>query len=142
MAYVDGFVIVLPTKNLSDYKKMAELGCKVWMKHGALDYKECIGEDMTPDMGDAGEGEKMRTFPSMAGAKPDETVIFSYIVYKSRAHRDEVNKKVMADPDMNPDDWKDKTMPFEMKKATTGGFEKPVIFLQTGLIHAWYANKA
>ena len=121
MAYVDGFVIVIPTKNVPEYKKMAEEGCKTWMKYGALDYKECIGDDLTPNMGP--EMQDPLTFPKLTNASPDETVVFSYIVFKSRAHRDEVNAKVMADPAMSPEAMKDKPMPFDMKRLSYGGFE-------------------
>lgn len=118
--YVDGFVIAIPKKNIDDYKKMAKLGAKVWMKHGALDYKECIGEDLRPTgMG----GMPMLTFPKMTSAKPNETIAFSYILFKSRAHRDQVNAKVMKDPMMNDPKWKDMPMPFEMDRMAYGGFE-------------------
>lgn len=111
--YVDGFVIAVPKKNIDLYKKMARDGKKIWLKHGALDYKECVADDMTP------EGIAL-TFPKMAKVKEGETVIFSYIVYKSRKHRDEVNKKTMADPVM--DKYKDMPMPFDMKRFAYGGF--------------------
>ncbi len=117
--YVDGFVITMPKKNLEAYKKMAKLGAKMWKKHGALDYKECIGNDLTPDMG----GMKVLTFPKMTKAKPDEIVVFSYITFKSRKHRDQVNKKVMSDPAMSPEEYKDEPMPFTMNKMAYGGFE-------------------
>jgi uncharacterized protein YbaA (DUF1428 family) len=116
--YVDGFVLVVPKKNLEAYKKMARIGGKVWMKHGALEYKECIGEDLAPDM----QGMKFNPFPKMVKAKEDELVIFSYILYKSRKHRDQVNAKVMKDSMMNEDKWKDTPMPFEMKRMAYGGF--------------------
>ncbi len=119
MKYVDGFVLVVPKKNLEAYKKMAIVGGKVWMKHGALDYKECIGEDLKPDMG----GMKVATFPIMLKLKPTELVVFSYIVYKSRKHRDQVNAKVMKDPLMNDPKYKDKPMPFDMARMLYGGFE-------------------
>lgn len=114
--YVDGFVFTVPKKNLDAYKKMAKLGGKVWRKHGALDYKECIGEDMKPE-------QVKLTFPKLTGAKPSDVVVFSYIVYKSRKHRDEVNKKVMADPLMNDPKYKDMPMPFDMDRMSFGGFE-------------------
>jgi uncharacterized protein YbaA (DUF1428 family) len=116
--YVDGFVLVVSKKNLEAYKKMARIGGKVWMKHGALEYKECIGEDLAPDM----QGMKFNPFPKMVKAKEDELVVFSYIVYKSRKHRDQVNAKVMKDSMMNEDKWKDTPMPFEMKRMAYGGF--------------------
>lgn len=114
--YVDGFIITIPRKNIESYKKMATLGAKTWMKHGALDYKECIMEDATP------EGIE-RTFPKLASATKEETIIFAYITFKSKAHRDEVNAKVMADPDMQPEKFDEGDMPFEMTRMTYGGFE-------------------
>lgn len=119
MTYVDGFVLVVPKKNVAAYKKMASVGRKIWKKHGALDYKECIGDDLHPHMG----GEKTATFPQIARAGKEDTVWFSFITYKSKAHRDAVNKKVMKDPAMNPEQWKDKEMPFDMKRFTYGGFK-------------------
>ncbi len=116
--YVDGFVLVIPKKNLAKYRTMAKEGAKAWMKHGAIDYKECMGDDLTPNMG----GAPMLTFPKMIGAKKDETVWFSYITFKSRAHRDQVNKKVMAEMSKNYE-GKDMTMPFDMKKTAIGGFK-------------------
>ena len=93
MAYVDGFVIPVPIKKLAEYRRMAQLGKKIWLKYGALDYKECVGDDLK-QMG--------ALFPKMAKVKPGETVVFSFIVYKSRAHRDKINAKVMKDPAMSP----------------------------------------
>lgn len=117
--YVDGFVLVVSKANLPAYKKMATLGCKVWMKNGALDYKECVMDDATPDSG----GMKIKRFPEMAKAKGDEVTVFSYIVFKNRKHRDEVNKKVMKDPMMNDPKYKDMAMPFDMKRMAYGGFK-------------------
>jgi len=117
--YVDGFVIAIPKKNLPAYKEMAKVGAKVWKKYGALDYKECVGEDLKPDS----MGMPMLTFPKLTKIKPSETVVFSYIVYKSRKHRDQVNAKVMKDPVMNDPKWKDMPMPFDMKRMAYGGFE-------------------
>ena len=85
MAYVDGFVIPVPKKKVSQYLKLARQGFKVWMKHGALDYKECVADDLKP----AGMPS---AFPKMVKLKRGETIVFSYIVYKNRAHRDRVNK--------------------------------------------------
>ena len=116
--YVDGFVIAIPTKNIEAYKKIAKIGGKMLQKHGALDYKECVMEDGEPDMGGMGA----LTFGKLAKAKPDETVIFSYIVYKSRKHRDQVNKKVMKEFEKN-DPMKDMPMPFKMNRMAYGGFE-------------------
>lgn len=119
MKYVDGFVIVVQKKNLAEYRKMAQFGKKIWMKYGALDYKECVGDDLHPKMG----GMPAMTFPKMTKLKAGETVVFSYIVYKSRAHRDQVNAKVMKDPLMNDPKYKDKPMPFDMKRFAYGGFK-------------------
>lgn len=113
MRYVDGFVLVVKTKRLKEYVKMAQLGAKVWKKHGALQYVEAIGEDMKAEWG--------LPFPKLTKKKPDETVVFSWIMYKSRKHRDQVVKKVMADPELNMDGKKD--MPFDLKRMSYGGFE-------------------
>lgn len=117
--YVDGFVLVVPKKNMAAYRKMAQMGSKLWRKHGALDYKECVGNDLNPKTG----GMPMLPFPKMTKTKPGETVVFSYIVYKSRAHRDAVNKKVVKDPVMHDSKWKDMPMPFDMKRMAYGGFD-------------------
>lgn len=113
--YVDGFVIVMKKENLAAYKQMALEGAELWKKHGAIDYKECVQDDMNPP------GVTL-TFPKLTNAGPDEIVCFSYIVYESRAHRDEVNKKVMSDPYMAAQD-PNKPMPFDMNKMAVGGFE-------------------
>jgi uncharacterized protein YbaA (DUF1428 family) len=113
--YVDGFVLVVSKKNLPAYLKMAKQGGKVWRKHGALDYKECVIDDPRPKW-------VTFTFPKMVKLKPSETVVFSYIVYKSRKHRDAVNAKVMKDPIMNQYDSKKEPMPFDMKRMAYGGF--------------------
>jgi len=112
MAYVDGFLLAVPKKKLALYKKMAKVGAKLWKKHGALEYRECMGEDLKPAFG--------VPFTKVAKTRPGETVFFSFIVYKSRAHRDKVNKAVMADPSMKelPPD-----MPFDVKRMAYGGFE-------------------
>lgn len=122
--YVDGFVIPIKKDKVDDYKKMAELGCKVWMKHGAIGYFECVGDDLSPAM----EGMKVLTFPELAGvkSKEGETVIFSFIIFKSREHRDEVNKKVMADPEMNEAPECQGEMPFDVTKMAYGGFKSIV----------------
>lgn len=119
MKYVDGFVLCVKKNMLAEYKKMAAMGGKIWMKYGALQYFECLGDDLNADM----DGMKMPSFPKMAKAKEDEIVVFSFIVFKSRAHRDKVNAKVMADPLMNDPKQKDKPMPFDMKKMAYGGFK-------------------
>lgn len=113
--YVDGFVIPIKKKNIAAYRKMAVWGAKTWMKYGALEYFECVGDDLKVQHG-AGQG-----FAKLAKLKPDETVVFSWIVYKSKAHRDQVNKKVMSDPSMNTFD--PSTMPFDMRRFATGGFK-------------------
>lgn len=113
--YVDGFIIPIKKKNIKDYQKMAKLGCKVWMEHGALDYYECEGAILNLPYG--------IPFEKLAKLKKDETVIFAYIVYKSKAHRDSVTKKVMADKRMNPENWKGKKMPFDMKRYSMGEFK-------------------
>ena len=116
--YVDGFVLVVPKEKQEEYKKMAKIGAESWMKHGALEYMECIGDDLEPK--DMGMG-MARAFTEMAGAAEGETVWFSFIVYKSKEHRDEVNAKVMKE--MSEMDAEDFQMPFDLKKMSTGGFE-------------------
>lgn len=111
--YVDGFVIPINKKDLKAYKKMASVGCKVWMEHGALDYYECIGDNMY-DWG--------LPFPKLLKLKSDQTLIFAFIVYKSKAHCVAVNKKVHDDPRMKPENFNNK-MPFDMKKFSSGGFK-------------------
>ena len=117
MTYVDGFVLVVARKNLKAYRKMAQIGATAWLKHGALEYKECVGDDLNPNMG----GMPILTFPRLAKTKSGETVVFSYIVYKSRAHRDQVNKKVMKEMEKTMN--KDMPMPFDMKRMAYGGFK-------------------
>ena len=113
MKYVDGFVLPVPKKNLAAYRRMARKASKVWREHGALEYRECAGDDLKVKMG--------VPFPKQAKAKPGETVVFAYIVYKSRAHRDQVNAKVMKDPRLaNMCD--PKNMPFDFKRMGYGGF--------------------
>ena len=115
--YVDGFVIPIQKKNLAAYRRIATKAGKVWREHGALDYKECV-EDGTPQPKDYEIG----LFQKLAKAKRGEVVVFSYIVYNSRAHRDRVNAKVMADPRL-ADMMDPKKMPFDMKRMTYGGFK-------------------
>jgi uncharacterized protein YbaA (DUF1428 family) len=110
--YVDGFVLPVPKKNLAAYKKMAAKGGKIWMEHGALQYVECVGEDL--------HIPKMLSFTDQIQSKAGETVCFSFIIYKSRAHRDAVNKKVMADPRLKA---MPKKMPFDWKRMAYGGFQ-------------------
>ena len=121
--YVDGFVLVVPKDKTEEYKKMAEGGRDAWMKHGALEYYESRGDDLVPqEMG----GEKARAFTEMAGAKNDETVWFSFIVFKSKEHRDEVNAKVMEEMNKQMEGNKDMSMPFDMKRMAYGGFQVEV----------------
>jgi uncharacterized protein YbaA (DUF1428 family) len=115
--YVDGFVLPLPKRNLDAYRRMARKAGKVWREHGALEYRECLAEDVS--MG------KVTSFPRSVKQKPGETVVFSWIVFKSRAHRDRVNAKVMKDPRLaEMMDMKD--MPFDGKRMIWGGFETVV----------------
>ena len=123
MKYVDGFVIAIPEKNLPAYRKMAQEAGKIWKKHGALEYIESVGEDLNPDVPAEMAEMKGVTFLQMVGAKPGETIVFSYILFNSRQHRDEVNAKVMKDPFMNSDQQKGQEMPFDMKRMAYGGFE-------------------
>ncbi len=121
--YVDGFVLVVPKDKTEEYKNMATEGRDMWMRNGALDYYECKGDDMkTQEM----EGNKALSFVELAQAKPDETVWFSFIVFKSKEHRDEVNAKVMEEMKNSEDKYKDKVMPFDMKRMAYGGFSVEV----------------
>jgi len=121
--YVDGFVLVVPKNKTEEYIKMAEGGRDSWLKYGALEYFECRGDNLTQqEMGE----EKSRSFLEMAGAKSDETVWFSFIVFKSKEHRDEVNAKVMAEMEEQMKDFKDMQMPFDMKRMAYGGFQAEV----------------
>ncbi len=117
MSYVDGIIIPVPKKNLAAYRRMAKKSGKVWREHGALEYTECVADDVKPG--------KATSFPQAVKLKPDEVVVFAWIVYKSRAQRDRTMKKVMADPRlasmMNP-----KSMPFDGKRMFWGGF-KPFV---------------
>ena len=109
--YVDGFVIPLSKKNLSVYRRMAQKAGKIWREHGALEFRECVGDDLNVKMG--------LPFPRGIKIKPAETVVFSWIVYKSRADRDRVNAKVMKDPRFAK---MPKEMPFDTKRMLYGGF--------------------
>ena len=121
--YVDGFVLVVPKDNAEEYKKMAEEGRDTWIKYGALEYYECRGDDLVPqEMG----GEKARSFPEMTGATSEDTVWFSFIVFKSKEHRDEVNAKVMEEMSKKMEGNKDMSMPFDMKRMAYGGFQVEV----------------
>jgi uncharacterized protein YbaA (DUF1428 family) len=117
--YVDGFVLVIPKGKEADYQKMAELGKESWMKHGALQYFECKGDDLIQhEMGD----EKSRDYKEMTGAGADENVWFSFIVFESKAHRDEVNKKVMAEMGETYSEMTEFEMPNDTSKMAYGGF--------------------
>ena len=116
--YVDGFVLVVPKDKRAEYRKMAAMGKKMWMKCGALDYKECVGDDL--NIKPQG-GMKALSFTKMAKSKPTEEVWFSFIIYKSKKHRDEVNARVMKAMMEDPKS-KNMTMPFDMKKMAYGGF--------------------
>ena len=111
--YVDGFIVPVPKKSLQAYRRMAQKAGRLWKEHGALDFVECVADDVKPG--------KVTSFPQSVKLKAGETVVFSWIVFKSRAHRDRVNKKVMADPRltgmMDP-----KAMPFDAKRMIYGGF--------------------
>ena len=114
MTYVDGFVVPVPKKNLPAYRRMAQKAGKVWREHGALDYRECVADDVKVG--------KWTSFPQSVKLKTGEVVVFSWIEYKSRAHRDRVMAKVMKDPRlakmMDP-----KAMPFDGKRMIYGGFK-------------------
>lgn len=120
--YVDGFVLVVPKGKEAEYEEMARMGKDSWMKHGALQYFECKGDDLKQqEMGD----QKSRTFTEMAGATSEENIWFSFIVFESKEHRDEVNKKVMEEMSEMPMD-ENFEMPNDMKKMAYGGFEAVV----------------
>jgi uncharacterized protein YbaA (DUF1428 family) len=114
MPYIDGFIVPVPKKKLADYRKLSRKAGKIWREYGALEYREAVADDVS--MG------KVTSFPRSVKQKPDETVVFSYILYKSRKDRDRINKKVMADPRLakmiDP-----KAMPFDGKRMIFGGFK-------------------
>lgn len=117
--YVDGFVIPVPKQNVDAYRRIARKAGKLWKEHGALEYIECVADDVKPG--------KVTSFPQAVKLKPEETVVFSWIVYKSRAQRDKVNARVMADPRMQAMMKDD--MPFDGKRMFWGGFKSIVEFL-------------
>ena len=117
MSYVDGFVLIVSKKKLKAYKALAVKASKVWMEHGAVGYHECVGEDLKVNFG--------VPFPKLAKAKAGETVVFAYITYRNRKHRDQVNKKVMTDPRL-AEMCDPKNTPFDMKRLSMGGFESLV----------------
>ena len=113
MSYVDGYVLPVPKDKIQAYRRLAKQAGTNWREHGALEYRECVGDDL--------EIDGMLSFPQGIQAKPDETVIFAWIVFRSKAHRDRVNAKVMQDPrlaNMNPE-----IMPFDHKRMLYGGFK-------------------
>ncbi len=117
MSYVDGFVVPVPRDSLPAYKRMATKAGKVWREHGALEYRECVADDVKPG--------KRTSFPQSVKLKPDEVVVFSWIVYKNRRDRDRINKAVMADPRLA--DMMDlKSLPFDAKRMFFGGFKSMV----------------
>ncbi|HLC79441.1 MAG TPA: DUF1428 domain-containing protein [archaeon] len=119
MVYVDAFVLPVSKKNLKAYRNMARQGGKMWMKYGALEYFECVGDDL--------KGMPIAlSFPKGIRTKKGETVVFSWILFKSKKHRNAVNAKVMKDPQLN--EHMDKKMPFEVKRTLYGGF-KPIVSL-------------
>lgn len=122
--YVDGYVLPIPKDKEKNYKKIASEAGSVWMKHGALAYYECVGEDLNPEMG----GMTFTTFPQLLKTNADETVVFAFVVYRSRAHRDEVNAKVMAEMESQADKHKDESMPFDMARMAYGGFSSIVSY--------------
>lgn len=119
--YVDGFVLPIPRKNLKAYKKMAQLAGKVWLEHGAIDYVECIADDV--------QAGKVTSFPQSVKLKKGEVVFFSWATYKSKAHRNQVMKKVMSDPRLAG--MSEGNMPFDGMRMYWGGF-KPVVKLAKG----------
>ena len=112
MSYVDGFVLPVPKKNLAAYRRMAQKGAKIWREHGALQYVEAVGDDLATPCG--------LPFPRTVKPKAGEVIVFSWILYKSRAHRDRVNAKAMKDPRMQ---MFGKAMPFDVKRMNHGGFK-------------------
>lgn len=114
MNYVDGFVLPIPTKNLPAYLKMAKQCSKFWLEHGALEYREAFGDDLDAKVG--------LPFTKTMKTKPGETVVFAWIVFKSRAHRDKVNAKIMKDPRIEQM-MKDQEMPFDCRRMAYGGFK-------------------
>jgi len=113
MAYVDGFLLAVPKKNIDAYRRISQKAGKVWREHGALQYVEAVGDDL--------ENKFSVSFPKLMKPKPGELVLFSFIVYKSRAHRDRVNKKVMNDPRLAK--MATTPMPFDLKRMVYGGFK-------------------
>jgi uncharacterized protein YbaA (DUF1428 family) len=117
MPYVDGFVVPVPKRNLKTYRRIATAAGKIWREHGAVDYWECVADDVKPG--------KVTSFPQSVKLKSGETVLFSWIVFKSRAHRDRVNAKAIADPRLAKM-MDDKSMPFDGRRMIYGGFKSLV----------------
>lgn len=117
MSYVDGFVLPVPVANLDAYKKMARRAGKIWMEHGAVQYIECVADDVQPG--------KVTSFPQAVQLKEDEVVVFAWVVYRNRRERDRINKKVMSDPRL-ADMMDPKSLPFDGMRMFWGGF-KPVV---------------
>jgi uncharacterized protein YbaA (DUF1428 family) len=114
MAYVDGFLIPIARRKLDAYRRIARKAGRIWREYGALEYRECVGDDLNI--------KRATPFTRRAGLKPGETVVFSWIVYKSRAHRDRVNAKVMADPRI-AGMMQGENEPFDMRRMSYGGFK-------------------
>jgi uncharacterized protein YbaA (DUF1428 family) len=115
--YIDGFVLTIPKTKLAAYKKLATKAGKIWREHGALEYRECVAEDMAAD--------GMVAFPKLAKAKPGEIVIFAYAVFKSRQHRDATNKRIMADPRISAMCGESRSV-VDSKRMAYGGFNSLV----------------
>jgi uncharacterized protein YbaA (DUF1428 family) len=113
MAYVDGFLIPLPKRQIARYRRIARMAGKVWREHGALEYRECIGDDL--------QVKGMASFLKRSGVKPGETVVFSWVVYRSKADRNRVVAKVMSDPRLA--EMSEKNMPFDVRRMAYGGFK-------------------
>ena len=118
MPYVDGFLIAVPAKHVAAYRRIARNAGKVWMEYGALQYVESVADDVQPG--------RLTSFPQAVKLKPGEVVVFSFITYRSRAHRDRVNAKVMADPRIA--NVRPEQMPFDAKRMIWGGFKSIVSF--------------
>jgi uncharacterized protein YbaA (DUF1428 family) len=118
MSYVDGFVLPVPKKNLPAYRRIANKAGKIWIEHGAIEYHECVADDVKPG--------KLTSFPQAVKLKPGEVVVFSWIVYRSRASRDRVNAKVMSDPRLAKMMTGPKSMPFDVKRMFFGGFKSMI----------------
>ena len=111
MSYVDGFVLAVPSKKVQAYRRISRRAGRVWIEHGALEYRECVGDDL--------DVKGMVPFPRAVRCRPGETVVFAWIVYKSKAHRNRVNARVMQDPRLKMDPA---SMPFDVKRMSYGGF--------------------